>query len=163
MQTEPGNEPIWDSLVRLRDINSVPSPNKWVIENRVNTVRENGRQLYPILTAPVTGKDQKQFRCPESHLAFAREFLKTCRRFLVIGNSGYDDDLHEFLQDSVDQDTTKALHFVGSDDVETAMARFRQSTPMLFKYQANRPQGFSVGFQGYVSSDHFPNFARIRL
>ncbi len=54
--------------------------------------------LYPQVVVP-TDKP-KSFVCPESHEANARTFVRSCKRFLMIGFSGRDEDVVNLLCDA---------------------------------------------------------------
>jgi hypothetical protein len=84
----------------------------------------NGSRLYPLLTAPLAGKGHADFVCPREHIQAAQEFLQTCRKFLIIGTSGLDDDLLNFLNTSVTSQSRPYLHIVARDDVEAVAKRF---------------------------------------
>jgi len=52
---------------------------------------------YPAITAPIARKSAEQAVCPPAHLTFARQFIAEADRLLVIGASGLDEDLIEWL------------------------------------------------------------------
>ena len=81
-------------------------------------VQIGGQRGYPLLTAPLAGKGVSAMVCPESHLASAKEFLKDCSRFLIIGSSGRDDDLLELLNESITTRSTWVQWVGGSEDRE---------------------------------------------
>jgi len=60
--------------------------------------------IYPVLTAPLAGKGSTATVCPEAHLAIAAEWLEDCRNFLIIGVSGFDEDLLSILNSAVDEE-----------------------------------------------------------
>lgn len=59
------------------------------------------RALFPLITAPMASKTVSEFVCPVEHREAAEQFLNTCANFLIVGSSGFDTDLHEFLGSAI--------------------------------------------------------------
>ena len=96
------------------------SPNK--IADRVRDIRINGFQVYPYLTAPMVGKELLSASCPALHVQYAQAFLSDCRKFLVIGTSGQDEDLIQLLGQSIKPSPVKYLQVVGKGtDAQTTL------------------------------------------
>lgn len=87
------------------------------------------KALYPVLMAPLAGKGMKDAVCPRRHLEAFSEFIADCRKFLVIGTSGRDQDLLEILAD--DSGAASIVQFVcGSQKSSRETARrFRGAVP----------------------------------
>lgn len=59
------------------------------------------RPFFPLITAPIASKSIADFVCPDEHTIEAKEFLTTCTKFLIVGSSGWDTDLLEFLSSTL--------------------------------------------------------------
>jgi len=46
-------------------------------------------------------KTISEFVCPPEHTDSTKDFLETCRKFLIVGSSGWDADLLDFLSNSI--------------------------------------------------------------
>ena len=96
-------ESSWDALAS--DFDATQTPYEYVVESGVgDIVRDYNEGMiyhYPIITAPLAGKTGQEFVCPNSHVAYAREFLGDCSKFLIIGCSGLDNDLLSFLDAAI--------------------------------------------------------------
>ena len=79
----------WDNEVRDLDISHRPAENEIVVNDRVTSVRDSSgaTYIYPLVTAPLAGKELGDVVCPDSHIEHAREFIASCRKFLIIGTS----------------------------------------------------------------------------
>ncbi len=120
--------------------------------------RDTGRLLYPILTAPLAGKNHTALVCPKGHLRELAAFLKDCENFLVIGTSGQDDDLLGFLRSTVS--SVQGIHYVNwKGGTETCKANVERECRAFVNAQ-NRVV-FDDGFRAYLNSEHFQNFLRI--
>ena len=113
---------------------------------------QSGRNgYYPILTAPLAGKQADDSVCPTSHTSFAKEFLRSCRRFLVIGSSGSDADLLALLQKSMKPESQPLIHFVGSGrEAKASLERFQKEVEA---FRSRATVTFSGGFRVYVNED----------
>lgn len=106
---------------------------------------------YPILTAPLAGKQPDDSVCPTRHTSFAKEFLRSCRRVLVIGTSGSDADLLALLQESMKPESQPLIHFVGSGrEAKASLERFQKE---IEAFRSRFTVTFSGGFREYVNED----------
>jgi len=111
---------------------------------------ESGAYLYPALTAPLR---DKSFTCPRVHTEKLREFLQSCRAFLVIGSSGLDDDLLGFLSKNVPTGET-VVQYV-NNGIEATLAvreRFEENIRQFRggKGRSAQPQLAHEGFTAYL-------------
>ena len=114
--------------------------------------------VYPVLTAPLAGKGLADAVCPGTHQSFARKFLATCAKVLVIGTSGMDDDLLGLLDSSMNGESTKLIHFVGKGDgANAALTGFQKGVGVFRDFP--RINQFKGGFQEYVNGPDFKAFA----
>ncbi len=117
----------WDEAIRM--LSGDPVEDSAIVFSRTNNVsREwnaavNGqsRRLYPHLTAPVT---DKTLVCPESHTAVLKEFLAECRKFLIVGCSGLDQDLLRLMSDHVPGACRVCYVNFGREATESVRQRF---------------------------------------
>ena len=129
----------------------------------------DNQRLYPAVTAPVTGG--KKPVCPKAHVDFAQDFISGCKKFLIIGTSGYDEDVIKLLGSSMGRSAIfPRVHFVSyaeKDDegtwkpwerakAEGAWTRFSEK---VTGFQSAQLGIFYDGFRTYVSSDAFRTFA----
>lgn len=155
-----GREP-WQYYVDLLDLSEKHVDSDVVVRNgvpRVNDARYEHRWLYPVLTAPLAGRGLADAVCPAEHLDFVRRFLATTAKILVIGTSGQDQDLLALLDESMPEDPSRMVHFVGHDDsrTEVALARFKDGVSIL----RDNPlvSAHYGGFQSYVSGSNNRRF-----
>lgn len=111
---------------------------------------KSGAHLYPALTAPLR---DKSFTCPRVHTERLREFLQTCRVFLVIGSSGLDDDLLGFLSQNVP--TGKTVVQYVNNGLEATLAvreRFEENIRQFRggKGRSAQPRLAHKGFTEYL-------------
>jgi len=166
--TDDGHrDDAWDALVaetdlksldteKLRVIRGVRSAKHWFAGHQPGTDRL--RAVYPLLTAPLAGKSPTDIVAPSSIQKVMADFLSDCRRFLIVGSSGLDDDLLEFLSSAV----------VKADLVQVVSGRPAEgdelawSNATLMRYQAGvrafgeaaRAVPLPLGFVDYVNSEH---------
>jgi len=120
---------------------------------------------YPIMTAPLAGKDIRKTVCPLSHMEAATEFLSDCHKFLIIGTSGLDEDLKEFLYTSINhrQNPDPEVVIVNNDTqphvTDNVVRQFGES---VFKdlYALRSLQSYKGGFRNYLASQEFQKFAK---
>ena len=125
------------------------------IPSDLRSATDNDQWLYPVLTAPLAGKNLKDAVCPARHMDAARDFLKDCRKFLIIGTSGLDEDLLALLDDSIDATEVPWIHFVGAgNQTDGAPSRFRQGVTAFTNFHVQPPtrQSFNKGLRAYLSS-----------
>ena len=118
--------------------------------------------LYPVLTAPLAGKGLIESVCPDEHVTAARHFLgEGCTKFLIIGTSGSDDDLMEFLDDTVPAGIPVFLDVVDPGGAIKVLNRFREGVRAFRDPHDDLPKRtHEVGFQQYVSEGGIRSFAQ---
>ena len=115
---------------------------------------------YPVLTAPAAGKAATGMVCPEKHIATAREFLKNCSRFLIIGASGLDDDLWELLSDLIRAKSPRRQFVSGSaEQAKEVSVRFSSGVG-AFRSPAGKLKFSEGGFREYVTTNAIIEFLR---
>ena len=110
-----GSGSAWEGAVKRTNIIQRPADNEIIVLNDVESTKgseSGGNAIYPLITAPLAGKNLGEAVCPNEHLYHARQFLKDCQKFLIIGTSGLDDDLMEFLDSAVDPDLNPKIHMM---------------------------------------------------
>jgi hypothetical protein len=150
----------WDSQVRAIDPREVVRRKETQVVHGVSSVRSAAEFLYPVLTAPLVAKGADAYSCPPSHIDLAEEFLKDCKKFLIIGTSGRDEDVHQLLNRTVPNGRFQWLAFVGREDVVQAFTDFQTGAPAfeLSQHIGNNPT-YSDGFRSYAYSDELDEFA----
>lgn len=119
-----------------------------------------GQRLYPILTAPLAGKDPTHRVCPERHLFDAQIFLNSCNKYLIIGTSGLDKDLLELLDSAVPPKSHPLVQIVDiGEGVDSIRDRFEEGV-RAFRSNRAAPSDitYNVGFREYLSSKQFRVF-----
>lgn len=153
----------WENLVGSQDVFQRTPDHEIYIENTAGplmSVLITENRPYPILTAPLAGKGMADIVCPSMHIQAAKEFLQDCRKFLVIGSSGLDQDLLAPLNEAVQPSSHPALQLVGGSDAELALEKFERGV-RAFRNRRITPPGFlfSSGFRQYVDSGDLRRFA----
>ncbi len=118
-------------------------------------------RVYPLLSAPMAGKDSSNMVCPESHLEFAKDFLQDCGKFLIIGSSGLDDDLLSFLNENVQHHSKQMLHIVDSGNKVEDVRQMYCSKVKVF--QSIYLELFKGGFSNYISQGNLRSFAETEI
>ena len=165
-RTLGNNSETWENRVKATNVIEKPSDSEiLVLKNATELVRDishEGQRWYPILTAPLAGKGITDAVCPESHQTIAKEFLSSCERILVVGNSGLDADLLALLEDSLDTNI-RLIHFVGKglDDLDKAVTNFGNVVDV---FQSNDLLTFfGDGFQRYMAITSLQEFANQQI
>ena len=115
--------------------------------------------MYPVLTAPLAGKSPEEVVCPHDHVDALRSFLQDCRKFLVLGCSGLDEDLLQILGNCINE--SRVLHVVAeTEDAVRASADRFQGCSRAFQF-GSPVVAFGGGFRGYVGSDAIREFMSI--
>jgi len=156
-----GSQRLWLELVELLDIfEKAVEKEIEVIDHVIHVLehRDNLGFFYPILTAPLAGKSTLDFVSPESHINAAKEFLGTCKKFLIIGTSGRDEDLLSLLNTSTPPESHPYVHMVGDNGAREAFERFSDSV-RAFAATGSLSETHENGFRAYVSSQHLERFA----
>ncbi len=153
----------WRDAVRRVDVdrNYIKQNGIVVINNdagRSENMRDpDGLFAYPVLTVPVAGKALDASLCPDDHLGFAQSFLTECRKFLIAGTRGLDDDLMTLLEENVSKDRPpEVIHYVGAtdNDIQETRSNFEEKVPVL---STGKRANFHRGFKDYVSR-HLDSF-----
>ena len=156
----------WNEMVDEAelDVLSKPAESEVLVLHTVERVIEaeapqDRLALYPLLTAPLAGKGPTAYVCPESHIEFSRRFLSGCRKFLVIGSSGLDEDLLSLLDSSIDRPVY--VQIVDYNGAEQTLDNFRIN---VRGFQAVRQMSenptYDRGFRDYLYAGELRKFAR---
>lgn len=153
---------VWETYVEEEDVLRKPDPDAILVREDVSSVKQirvDRRRLYPVLTAPLAGKAVSDMVCPDSHQAVAKEFLQDCDKFLIIGTSGQDEDLLNFLSTSV-HSQVPLIHFVGVGEVAMTEHNFENAIrPFSIRHGSVPRVLYDKGFQSYASSEDLKLFA----
>ena len=114
--------------------------------------------LYPVLTAPLAGKDHTALVCTRDTLQRLQAFLKGCTHYIVIGTSGQDADLLGFLAQSVS--SVQVVHYVNFQQEATRECQVRVETGCPSFKAASSHVLYPHGFRTYVGSEQFQAFLR---
>jgi hypothetical protein len=118
---------------------------------------ESRKLLYPVLTAPLAGKDHTALVCPKGHLETLGAFLRGCKHFLVIGTSGLDDDLLGFLGQHVS--SVDVVQYVNLNaGTQECRGRFEKAVHPFHGTQ--KKVEYASGFTGYLGSPEFQDVLR---
>ena len=160
----PGGTSVdWDSAVALFNIFEQIPEGQTIVKDHVQTVMNEvheGQRLYPILTAPLAGKDPTHKLCPERHLTDAQIFLGNCYKYLIIGTSGLDKDLLELLDSAVPPKSRSLVQFVDiGEGADSTRNRFEEGV-RAFRSNRAAPSDitYNDGFREYLSSKQFRVF-----
>lgn len=115
---------------------------------------------YPVLTAPLAGKGPTDLVCPAEHLVAAKEFLRDCKKFLVLGTSGGDKDLFELLDSATPPVGPHVAQFVGRQDVKVVEQRYRDK---VRAFRSARVESYSHGFRKHMLDPAFPEFLTVQI
>jgi len=153
----------WISTVADLDILEKVPEKSILIADKVSIVGQAIRDehiLYPILTAPLAGKGLIDVVCPESHVTAAKQFMKDCGKFLIIGTSGLDYDLLSLLNSAVIPNSRPMVHIVDKGKgTENTRLRFENNVKAFRKTRQNPSEStFNEGFRDYLSSQQFRVF-----
>jgi hypothetical protein len=159
----------WKTLVKNSDVLAKPPESSIHVaarhgksdHTRTYALEITGNRVYPILTAPLAGKGATAAVCPAGHLVTARSFLSDCDRFLIIGTSGFDDDLLALLQESVKSSLPHVQVVSGSESQgKEVWQRFAAGGAFGPGSQYASREFFNGGFKPYIASDAPIEFLR---
>lgn len=158
-----GSSLSWEDTVFSQDVFQRPPDNEIYIQNvqgPLQSVLITGNRPYPILTAPLAGKGIADMVCPIAHIEVAKDFLKQCRKYLIIGTSGLDEDLLALLNEAVDPFSHPTVQLVGLKDADEALQNFEKGV-RAFQGQRSIPPGFlfQEGLRQYIDSGELAKFA----
>jgi hypothetical protein len=116
---------------------------------------------YPALSVPVDGK--YEFVCPEKHIEALRDFLSSCENYLLIGVSGRDRDLTDFLKMHIGNCAVLGIVEANQEAAQEVVGRFCGTVQQFAK--ANLRKVYSQGFGGFTnvrsySLDEFLKFLK---
>ena len=158
------NDRSWHDLVASQDVLQMPEEGSIYVRDEFRNVPLvdvyiDQNLAYPILTAPLAGKEAKAMVCPTAHIKAAEGFLRECRKFLIVGSSGRDEDLLALLDDAVPPGSHPTVQLVDEGDGEAALKRFEKVR--AFRGQRITPPGFlfNGGFRRYVDGGDLAEFA----
>ena len=167
----PSDSHGWESsLMKYDALQKVPE-NQIIIRDDINVLADHlqdSKYLYPIITAPLAGKNILDAVCPDTHLEFARSFISQCKKYLIIGTSGLDEDLLTLLNDSIPSDQSLAVHIVGSNHVESVRDRFvkeieafQRANMLESRFPSNRFVIFNEGFDNYLNNQQLSKLLEV--
>ncbi|MFH0896887.1 MAG: SIR2 family protein [Candidatus Bathyarchaeota archaeon] len=156
----------WIDAVHRTDIlTPFPENEIFVIDSVTYTAEyrttSGDRWVYPVLTAPLAGKNSSNAVCPRSHINELKQFLVNCHKFLIIGTSGLDEDLMILIDSALEYDLGANLlvHIVDyGDGADKASSRFQQSV-RAFNNRIDPTNVFKSGFREYLRHTLFNSFA----
>jgi hypothetical protein len=159
------NQP-WEDLVSSQDVLQRTPDNAIYIEHTPGplmsvVITGTGNRPYPILTAPLAGKGMADLVCPSAHIQAAKDFLKDCRKYLIIGTSGLDQDLLALLDEAIPSSINPSIQLVGCQDAEQALERFEKGVK-AFRGRREMPPGFLFhnGFRHYIDTGDLTQFTK---
>lgn len=152
----------WFQQVDAHDIFHRPPDGEVMVIDGVTDVYQHRRPdripLYPVITAPLAGKNPQDFTCPESHITAARQFLEECTVLLIIGCSGLDEDLLNLLNISLRKHHELLIHIVDAlDNAYQVRDRFTRGVQV---FQSVNIAVFDTGFDGYINKGYLAQLAR---
>lgn len=146
----------WFKQVDDYDIFKMIPENEILLAKTANVCDYLGKEnvlYYPVITAPLAGKDISKAVCPPSHITVASRFLKDCQKFLIVGSSGLDKDLLSILDSAlVDLMKYYHVHIVGLDKgADDARSRFMEGVK-AFRNRIPTKDVWSNGFRHYLQN-----------
>ena len=158
-----GSHRPWEALVRSQDVFKRTPDDAIHIhdtEGPLMSVLITNNRPYPILTAPLAGKGMADIVCPSKHIQAAKTFLKDCRKFLIIGTSGRDQDLLSLLDEAVPPSSHPSIQLVGEADAEDALRKFETGVGAFRGRRITPPDFlFTDRFRSYIDSGQLATFA----
>ena len=160
-----GSELSWEDTVYSHDVFRRADDSSIHIESHqgpLQTVLITGNRPYPILTAPLAGKGIADMVCP-THIQVAQDFLKQCRKYLIVGTSGLDKDLLALLDEAVQPSSHPTVQLVGLTDAHEALQNFEKGV-RAFRGRRLTPPGFlfQEGLRQYIDSGELAKFAEFK-
>ena len=157
----------WEKGLRNLDLSVRPDTAQLVVRTRVadaSDMRHASQYWYPVLTAPLAGKDATHLVCPSDHLQYLKEFLSGTDKVLFAGTSGYDTDVLDLLASGLPSDWDGRVQHVGNayaNALAESAERIEQAVPQLRPAHEKRQHGRSVfgeGFARYAGSPEMMEF-----
>ena len=99
--------------------------------------------------------------CPTAHIQVAKDFLKQCRKYLIIGTSGLDEDLLALLDEAVPPSLHPTVQLVGLNDADQALQNFEKGVRAFQGQRSPPPFGFLFqgGLRQYIDDGELAKFA----
>lgn len=114
--------------------------------------------IYPAISVPI-GADENKINCPQDHIDVLNSHLDECQHFLVVGFSGFDEDILEFLNNK--QGGFANVLFVSKSEAGAISTRdrFMAYKELGSKLQAHAEIYDGNGFDEFIRSssgiDHY--------
>ena len=155
----------WHEALRTVQYPEILKQEIYVGQIKIHSIAQHrgsdGIPVHPLLTAPLAGKGESEFLLRSQHEAALIEFLATCRKFLILGTSGRDDDLLRFL--AAHAATPDVVDYVGVEsekDVSRVRNRFERIVTNFLYARAEDNSGLHWdGFGPYINQGRLQEFA----
>lgn len=110
---------------------------------------------YPVITAPLADKGTDKLVCPPAHQQAAADFVSECKKFLIIGTSGNDQDLMTLLHENLKE--VETVHYISEDEEVAASVKekFDLKVPAL---RSTSVTELERGFGTYLQSRLWQDF-----
>ena len=160
----------WRDSVRAHDLSQPIDYSTVVVYGNPQPTSEITRESahwYPVLTAPLSGKDSSHLVCPPEHTSHLRDFLPTTDKALFIGTSGYDTDVLDILRESLPASWDGLVQYVGvrpdgtMREMKAIVSRIEAAVPQLANRSAQQQVPSSTygdGFEAYTRSEDLKQF-----
>lgn len=124
---------------------------------------QDAKHWYPVLTAPLAGKDESSLVCPPEHEEALREFVRNCEKILIIGNSGTDDDLMALL--TMDLTQPRVVYVVGQSksDASEIAGNFKRNVESIKRIHGSVFMEPARGARDFISGERLEDFAALTL
>ncbi len=122
----------------------------------IQDVNEAFQWYYPVLTAPLAEKSGSDLVCPPMHTEALNDFLSGCRKYLVLGTSGLDNDL--LAQLAAHAAEPEIVHYVCGDGSQDARDNFERAIPRFRSLEPTSRHDPNLRFGEYIGSVDFRNF-----
>lgn len=111
--------------------------------------RTERRLMYPAISVPI---GDSKLNCPDKHVSVLKDHLNNCQHFLIIGFSGYDEDILRLL-DEKENGFGKVLFVSGSEEgANNARLKFMNFGELGQKLQTHALTYPGNGFDEFVRS-----------
>lgn len=111
--------------------------------------QENRELFYPAISVPI---GESKFNCPDKHVNKLKEHLNKCQHFLVIGFSGYDEDILKLI-DEKEGEFGQVLFVSGSEkSAGSARGKFDDFGGLGQKLQNHTDIYSGNGFDEFIRS-----------
>lgn len=127
-------------------------------DRAINSIQDEGRWYYPVLTAPLAEKSDSDLVCPPAHREALATFLSECKKYLIIGTSGFDQDLLAQIAEHAPE--PEVVHYVCGDESDTARDNFESGIPQFRSLTGGNRRAFNLRFGEYLNSEHISRFLK---